>query len=221
MEATRTSTGHVSADIGERALSQTGPVHAEAEVVAQDQGNALLVRLASELLAARRAVSCLVAPMPGDKVLLSGARETGLWVIAVLESRNPGQQLLLDGDTRLVVRNGDLSLQSDKSIALDADSIGLRAKSTLNMLCERAVSTCAQWLGHIGLYRLVGKEMETAHKHVSMHAATTVRTTEISETVRAGHLDCQVEGVLELHGHATFMSGKTLLKFDSEQVHLG
>jgi len=203
-------------------MSQGGPVHAEAEVVAQDQGNALLVRLAaSELLAARRAVSCLVAPMPGDKVLVSGARETGLWVIAVLERRSPGQQLLLDGDTRLVVRNGDLSVQGDGHIALDAASIGLRAKSTLSMFCERTVSTCAQWLGHIGLYRLVGKEMETAHEHVTAHAATAVRTTEVSETVRAGNLDCQVEGVLEMHGHATFVSGKTLLKFDSEQVHLG
>ena len=70
---------------------------------------------------ARQAVSCLVAPQPGDRVLLAESSEGRLYVLHVLEREERGcVTLTVPGAQRLSIRQGSVHVAADRELALCA-----------------------------------------------------------------------------------------------------
>jgi hypothetical protein len=70
-------------------------------------------------LFARRAVSCLVEPAVGDRVLVAGDLNEDLFIIAVLEQGNvSATRITVDGDLHLGVPNGRFSIVCAQGVDL-------------------------------------------------------------------------------------------------------
>ena len=89
-------------------------------------GDMILARIAGRPVRARRAVSCLVEPGVGDRVLvaLPGLSDES-YVLAVLargERGAPGVTLAVDGDVTLRSRGGKVALVANDAVTLTSES---------------------------------------------------------------------------------------------------
>src|SRR5262245_61668150 len=92
-----------------------GAVVAFATVV-ERSGPDLRVSARGRELGAQLAPSCVVAPSPGDRVLLVHAGEEA-YVLAVLKQARPGEtELAFERDVTLRVKDGRLRLLADRAI---------------------------------------------------------------------------------------------------------
>ena len=96
------------------------PLHLEGRVLTVSE-QVVTSHTARGIIVAQKALSCLVEPEVGDRILISGERASSAYVIAVL-ARQPGSgvplTLKVQGDTRFQCEDG--ALQFD---AADADLV--------------------------------------------------------------------------------------------------
>ena len=98
--------------------------------VTQVAGEALSVRTGETVLRARRAASCLLTPLMGDKVLLVTDHDDA-YVLAVLERSQANQATLeLPGDTEIRAGGGRLRLTA-------RDGIGMETASDVSLLATQ------------------------------------------------------------------------------------
>ena len=159
----------------------------------------------------RRAVSCVIAPQPGDTVLNS-AVDSQMWLLAVLERVNPNA-------AELSVP-GDLHISSQGALSLSSDALKINAAKGDCHISEMNYSgeKIAAW---VTLSRIVGKRAESVWQTVTQISQQLFRTTRQTEHVRAGQLDMKAEDYLRLHAENTVITSKAITKVDSEQIHMG
>lgn len=199
------------------------PAHAEPPVaptyalgVVRDvAGGVLQVALASGVRPARRAVSCLVEPLAGDRVacLCETPDTSALWVTAVLERPQAADTVhTLSCEGPLTLRASTLSLAAG-CLQLDADQAALR--------CEQAdlMGTRLNLMG--GTLKAVGSALSTVFDRVLHHSRQHLRTTEGLDKVQANQLICEASQLLELHGEHTLINGEKLVKARGAQIHFG
>ncbi|MGF1605835.1 MAG: DUF3540 domain-containing protein [Rhodothalassiaceae bacterium] len=160
-----------------------------------------------------QAVSCLVAPLPGDRVLLT-RDEAGLaYILAVLD-RPSGQPAILD-----VPGASQLSLQAPEA-QISADRLTVRA-------CDGAFL--------IGRLRLIGQSLKQLFgridaRAVSIHrdaallddrAKTATRRVEGIDHARAGARVDQVDGPASARAHTAVHSARKDMRLDGERINLG
>jgi hypothetical protein len=192
-------------------------------------GSALVVRVGDRRVEARRAVSCLVEPAAGDRVLIALSDES--FVLAVLvkgEHGGPGVTLSFEGDITLRARSGKLSMVADEAVTLTS---GARVEVTAPELDVRAMKTSffSASLSYIGRtldgeidrIKVVAQTVDRTIDRVSERLKQSFRTIEQIEKVRAKEIDVDVDGNVSVHADSTIMSSEKLVKIDGEQIHLG
>ncbi|MGQ0502408.1 MAG: DUF3540 domain-containing protein [Panacagrimonas sp.] len=190
---------------------------------------AVTVRTAAGVIVTRKAVSCLLEPEAGDKVLVSGASASEGYVIAVLErSASTPQRLRLSGDTRLTVENGSLQLLSEQGIemkagsavSIDAPRLEARARHAHLIFGELA---CIGRTWHAALDKLgfVGQAIEVVAERLSQRLTHSVREVEQVDQLRSGQIDYRASGNASLRGRNTLVTASELVKLDGDQIHLG
>lgn len=201
-------------------------VQEEGEVVASD-GSAITVRVGAGALEARRAVSCLVAPEAGDRVLVAtGSR--GAWVLAVLErEREEPVRLHAEGDLTLEAE-GRLILGAREGVEVATPAgIHLAAKKTSIEAVETTVVS-----ERISLFAgLVRSEAHTVQavlgvldstlERLSQRVKRAYRFVEEMDVTRAGSIDYRADDVASLRARHTVMAADELVKVDGKQIHLG
>ncbi len=199
-----------------------GTVEAEA-------GGAIVVRVGGQSVKARRAVSCLVEPGVGDRVLVALADES--FVLAVLvrgERRASGVTLSAEGDVTIRARGGKLNmvareavaLASGEKVELSAPELDVRAMKTT--FFSASLSYIGRTLvSEIDRIKVAAQTVDRAIDRVSERIKRSFRTIEQIEHVRANELDVDVEGNVSVHADSTIMSAEKLVKVDGEQIHLG
>jgi hypothetical protein len=209
-----------------RPLADVREAYATVESAA---GGALVVRVGDRPVKAQRAVSCLVEPAVGDRVLVALSAES--FVLAVLvkgEQRGPGLTLSVEGDVTLRARGGKLAVVADEAVSLTsgakvqlcAPELEVRAMKT--SFFSASLSYVGRTIdGEIDRLKLAAHSVDRAIDRVSERIKRSFRTIEEIEQVRAKELDVDVEGNVTVHADSTLLSAEKLVKVDGEQIHLG
>lgn len=187
----------------------------------------VIVRAAGETLEARRAVSCLVAPEIGDRVLVASHRE-GIHVLAVLDRPGSGPvTLAVDGDATLA-STGVLRLEGADGVRVVTPESATIAAGAL----EVATSTATFALGAVGVVGDVlesqfetvkarAKTIETVADRCVQRFAQALRLVSEWEQVRAGYLEYVSRTAAHIRAKAAVITSEEVTKVDGAQVHLG
>jgi len=157
-------------------------------------------------LDAQRALSCLVEPEVGDRVLVARSGETGeAFVLAVLAREGDAPVTLLSPRDTALRTVGKLTV-----IAEDATI----AAPTFSLHTAVAKIQATQAVAVLGSVDAVLDRLVQCAKRV-------FRVVEEVDHLRAGRVDYEAEGTLSLHAHDTTVTSEGLVKVDGEQIQLG
>jgi len=176
---------------------------------------------------AKCAVSCLLRPQAGDRVLVSGA-DGSPWILSILTREQDGIVIETKGPLTLRSNSSDVSLDAAGAVDLH----GRRGLSIQTPAMEVRAATAdvktgsASWLGErfegrFGAIRMVGKVLESVVDRFRQRARHSDREVSALDRVRSGHIDYQAEYNLSLTGDNVFGSARNLVSIDGEQIHLG
>ncbi|HEY4253306.1 MAG TPA: DUF3540 domain-containing protein [Roseomonas sp.] len=183
----------------------------EAEVIRRD--DAILTVLRDGMhIPARRALSCLVQPEPGDLVLLGGPA-TRPYVLAVLE--RPGTaplRLAVGGDMEIAAEGGRLTLGAE-TLVMQA-KVGQVAVQDLALSGQKASA-------RFGRIALVAEAIESLATRLLTRARRSYRFIEETEQLRAQDIDHRASGHLHLRGESAALHAGVLVKVNASQIHMG
>lgn len=177
---------------------------------------------------AKQASSCLLAPEPGDRVLLF-LLAGECWILAILE-RKGSQALTVSTDRDLVFRSiggsvevdgaKGVNVQSKSSISMDSPSFRLSSR-----IAEVVIEKLS-WLGHqldahVDGVCYVGRLFESVVGRFSRRSRSSFREVEEIDQVRSKHVDYRADGNMSLRGRNVIAKAKDLVKVDGDQIHMG
>ncbi len=178
---------------------------------------------------ARRAVSCLVEPQTGDRVLLSRAGDDVCFILGILERPQAVPTTLsFIGDTHIKTHDGRLQITageglgigSARDISLAAGRCELIAGEAQFQVGRAAVSGASaeiQW----EKLRIIAGAIDTIADRVSQRLKRCYRWVEDIDQLKAGQLFYLVKNVLTLRSKHSTMTAKGEMKIDGERVHMG
>jgi hypothetical protein len=205
-------------------------LHTIAEVAGETGPDGCLRVLTSRGgLPVRRALSCLIRPEPGDRVLVSGTLPDQLWLLAVLE--RPGEaplRLTLDRPAELAVSAGDLRLRAPGGLHLEggerleagAPEVVLRGDQA-TFAFRRLTALAREALASLRTCRLLAGWLDTSAERVHLRAETARREVRGLDQTRAGNLELQADQTLRMQGEHLLASADKLVRVDGDQIHLG
>ena len=198
------------------------------EVVQLIGNDLLLIEAGAARMTARRALSCLVAPEPGDIVLLGG--DPGrVYVLAVLERTVAGPvRITAPGDVELVAAGGRLAVIGASAVeVISPVSVGLTAPEvkvtgrTARLVLDHLSYVGQTLTSHLARIKVVGDILETILGSMMTRAKRSYRLVEEQDHLRANDIDHRASGTARLHGDTTIVTGRTLAKVDASQIHVG
>lgn len=192
-------------------LTQSAPSYEVATVVAM-RGPEITVRTGEGELRAQRAVSCLVAPDPGDEVALVSPGDGRVFVIAVL----------VGADERPVdiATDGDLRISADGTMSLVSKTLNLRAIEGRVVLSKLTVLT-SSLLARADSVRVAAKAFDSVCERISQTAKLWHRKVEELDHLRAARVDYRTDHEMSLRSENFLVGARKLAKLDAEQIHIG
>jgi hypothetical protein len=197
------------------------------DVEATDAGPA--VRTSSGVWRARRATSCLLEPVPGDRVLVAHDEGDVVYVLAIL-SRSSGaaHTVVFPGDAQIVAPLGRIGLSARDGIELASPQSVSTVSATLDVQATAASVTIERaeytgsWLNTcVERIKLVATSLDAVMDRWTQHLRQSLRRVDELEQVKAGQVDYAARDTLALHGSNALVTAKKLVKVDSEQIHIG
>jgi hypothetical protein len=179
------------------AFDNTACVRADDTLVLGTQAIVISVESDSYILdnqyRAQRAVSCLILPQIGDRVLVT---EHPTLVLAILQ-REPGQQ-------------AELSVPDACALHLNQATISLRASEKLALHSLRdAELTAATGTLHLAARNLFTTVLETLVERAA------------DKLAKVGSYALDVSNLLRLRSSHSIITADKQIRIDAEQVHLG
>ncbi len=205
------------------------PVVQETGVVEEWTPAAAAVRTPSGVVHARRAVSCLVEPEAGDRVLLATDEEGQAFVLAVL-TRRPGAAVRLgaEGDVTWSLPQGRFSVAAAQGVGLATAGEASIAAATLRVTAADAALHLDEvsFLGRlvhaqVETLKLVASALDQTLERFWHRVKRSYRFVAEQDHVRAGHLDYAAKENAHVRGRNTLVTAEQLVKVDAGQVHLG
>lgn len=197
------------------------------DVEATDAG--LAVRTRSGLWRARRASSCLLEPMPGDRVLVAHDDAGVVYVLAILaRDGSAAHTVVFPGDAQIIAPLGRIGvsardgveLASPQSVSVVSASLAVQATEA-SVTIERAEYT-GSWLNTcVQRIKLVATSLDAVMDRWTQQVRQSLRRVDELEQVKAGQIDYAARDTLALHGSNALVTAKKLVKVDSEQIHIG
>jgi len=167
------------------------------------------------MVAAKRAVSCLIAPEEGDRVLLVGLASAQPYVLAVLErTGGRGVRISTDGDLTLTVPSGQLAVSA-------SEGIHLASPGAVSFAGDRIEASAREGSVFFGSVKLVAGAVDSMLQRLRQSAKRVFRHVEEVDHLRAGQIDYAAEGMTRLHGEHTLVTARELVKADAAQIHFG
>jgi hypothetical protein len=175
-------------------------------------GDDLLVRDARGEARARRAVSCLVAPLPGDEVLLARVAGGRLYVTAVLERERR--------DCTELAVGGDLTIRGGGTVAVSGARLELRAAEG-RMVFGALTALAGALVARADHARLLATSIDSVCERLSQTMQRCYRKVVERDELRAGRIDYRTEKEMCLRAENLLAGARKLVKLDGEQIHIG
>lgn len=206
------------------------PVHQEyAIVAAHRQDGIIIVRTQRGRYEARKAISCLIHPQVGDRVLLAtDAASTG-YILAVLERhRQTALGMNFEGDVHLNVKQGRLKIAAQQGIDLASAGAVNTTAENININAVKGRFSIHDLFFQSGFFQAqvervqwLGRFVDTLVDRVSLRAKRIYRTADEFEQIRTGRLDYLVKKLLSFRSRYTIITAKEDVKVDGERIHIG
>lgn len=205
------------------------PVIQDVGTVTSGEGPTFSVRTALGILAAERAVSCLVEPRRGDRVLYGGSRREGFYILAIL-TRADGAAVALsaEGDLQIHLSNGRFVVAAQKGVELISPMDVSAVAGTVHVNAgEGKVSVeslsffGSLFRAEIESIKLLAERVDSTVDRVTQRLKRSFRAIEESDQVRAAHIDYEAKNTMSLHAANAIVSAESLVKVDGEQIHVG
>jgi hypothetical protein len=211
-----------------RKLESRGAFQEVGEVVAA-AGACFEVLAGQGIVHARRAVSCLVEPAPGDVVLLSSTAGGAAYILAILErEEGAAAAIQLDGDLSIALPRGRFTVAAQEGVDLvSAESLSITAGSVAvtavdgELALERLTLLSTHVRAELEKVKLLSGTLDAAVERLSLHAKRSYRTVEELDQVKAEQIDYTAEKIMNLHGKNTLVTADELVKLDAAQIHVG
>lgn len=188
------------------------PIHAIAEIIdVVEESQQFVAQVNGVQYLTEKAASCLLLPHIGDTVLISGPDSTNLFIIAIIKQAAPEQ-------SELTVR-GQLSIRSE-ALLLQSKQLQVKA-DTAQCVIDRADYVGKELRSTISINRMVAKVYDVIADRLSQMSRNSFKVTEQVDQTRAGTIDYQADDSARLHSKYTMVTGKELVKVDSDQIHMG
>lgn len=178
-------------------------------------------------LEAERAASCLLEPVPGDRVLVAEVDGTA-FVLAVLR-RDEGKPARIDLPAGLEIRasQGRVSMAAE-TIELTASVASVVTAPHLELsaiegkfFVDKLSMLGARVDAEIGKLSLVADTIDTLAGRLRQRLQRCYRFVEGLDQLRAGTIDNKAEGYARIHAHDTVVTADKLVKVDGTQIHMG
>jgi hypothetical protein len=175
----------------------------------------VLVWTGESMIAARRALTCLVVPEIGDTVLVADGGTPCSFVLAILERPGGGElRIAAEGDLSIETPGGRFAVRS-------GSGLDLATESRLTLGAAR-IDVRAQDVGlFLGSVMLVAGAVDAMLERLSQTARRVFRQVEEVDHLRAGHIDYAAAGMSRLHGGHMLLTATELVKTDAKQIHVG
>ncbi len=178
-------------------------------------------------LIAPRAASCLLAPEPGNRVLVACAPEP--FILAVLErSEQATARVEFAGDVAIASRTGHLDLAGPQGVRVTAGKAIALLSKTLSvktgraeLLADRLTSVVKTAIANVDQLGLVTRSYDLVAERITERAARAYRFIAELDQLRARHFDYRAEHSAQIKGETTVVTARQVIKVDGEQVHIG
>jgi len=175
---------------------------------------------------ARRAASCLLAPEPGDRVLLTLSPEP--FVLAVLErDRDRAARIDVQGDATLratgaltIDGEAGIVVQTSKALSLVSRAFRLRSEKA-EVASESLVAVAKQARGNFEEAGVVSRTIDAVAERITQKAARAYRMVSELDQLRARHFDYRADHSARIASENTVVTARQVVKVDGEQVHIG
>ncbi len=200
-----------------------------ADVAEAPAGDALLLNEGGVTYPARRAKSCLVAPEPGDRVLVALAPDGDAFVTAVLAGAD-------DASTRLEVQ-GDLDLRAATGrVQVTArDGVALRSTGVLDLLADelrvqaRVGAVAVERLGFTGealkaaleRVRLVARSSESVVGRVVQRLGTRLSKVTDADHLQARNRHEEIDELASQQAGYSVLRARNEVRIDGKQILMG
>lgn len=181
------------------------------------------------VLLAKKAFSCLIEPVEGDRVLVAGDLNDGVHVIAVLERTGDAPATMaFDRDLTLGVLKGRLGfaagrgidLVSAKDMNLTSSELSVRAQRS-HVFLDRLSYVGSRLIAEVGAVRLVGEIFDAVLERISRRVKRSYTVVEDLDHVRSGQMDYRAVDTMSLRAKNAIVTAEELIKMDGDQIHLG
>jgi hypothetical protein len=155
-------------------------------------------------LAARRAVSCLVEPTTGDKVLTAVSNEQA-YVLAVLERADGDAPVTIAAPGELVLSAKRISIRTEVfDLVAEAANLVGNAFNSLFRTSKRVAGTDEM---------IARSTTVSAHERVSVIAGSDVH--------RAGVFSQSIDSAMAQSAHTAVVTAKTDIRLNAERINVG
>ncbi len=210
-------------------VNRPEPELVSATVVENRETDWVLVRDDGTETVAGQAVSCLVVPLAGDRVL-AVAMGKKWYVLHILEraagmsqrqiALDEGVVLSADAGRLTVVAKAGLSVVTPASANILASHIWLHA-GTGESRFGRWTCRGESFQADVGTVKLNAVSLETTADRLVQHLKSCYRWVSDLDRTWAGQLVYTVKNVLSMRGKHSVVTAEQELKLDGERIHMG
>lgn len=189
----------------------------------------LCVRTYSGTYAVKRALSCLIEPAAGDRVLVAHDGDASAFVLAVLERTSMApSRVVFGGDAEFFAPSGRIEIGARDGIriaspqALDLTANQLRVNAADAQLTLQRTSFAGTVLNScVDTVKLAATSLDTVLDRWTQRVRQSLRRVDELDQLKAGQIDHAAHDTLALHGRNTLVTANKLVKVDGEQIHVG
>lgn len=178
------------------------------------------VQTAHGRYAARKAKSCLLAPEPGDSVLLSTDSLGACFILAILEGAQESSAIEHQGDLSLQVSGGSLQLTAERELSLASETVTLTAHQG-NAALERISLLSHSVSAQCRTLELAADICRQSLRSLSQRLGSFFRATEGHEETQAGSSRSLVEDTRVVHCKSSVLMAEEDARIDADQIQLG
>jgi hypothetical protein len=190
---------------------------------------ALGISLDGGTIEAKRAMSCLLDPAVGDRVLVALIGDGSAYVLAVLEREGdaPGT-VSLDRDLTMALPEGRLSvvtgqgvsMASGGSVSVVAPSVDVKAVDG-RLGVERLAVAGRHLLAEFANVKVAAQAIDSIADRVRQSVKRAYKIVSDFDQIKAKRVDWTAEKTMHLHGENTVMTAEELVKVDGGHIHMG